>query len=244
MPANKQEVVAAFFDANGWTVTPIPEAEEPRAMPPILRLPLKRKCEDTGITPPAPCGYPVRLEVTCESHDSLACESGDVYWFDSCGGREELQQDCAANQSCSGAACVAADTLLFANDFQHRPLGKYETRSAFINDWSTTGWGDRGEEIEVVTDPAGSEQNLVAHLVYPFYDVEDFVWVCLGDPICFDSEHRRIYFDASAERPHRSEAQRRRTRRRRLSAVAQPRRIVRRRGAALPGAVRPRLRAR
>ena len=39
----------------------------------------------------------------CTSHSSYACDSGDVYWFNSCSVKEDLKQDCAAG--CSGGIC-------------------------------------------------------------------------------------------------------------------------------------------
>lgn len=39
-------------------------------------------------------------------HYKKACYNNDVYWYDSCGGREDMYQDCAANETCSGGQCV------------------------------------------------------------------------------------------------------------------------------------------
>ena len=52
-------------------------------------------------------------EPVCTSHTSFACDSGDVYWYDSCGVRESKKQDCS-NCSCSGNACVDNNTYTFA----------------------------------------------------------------------------------------------------------------------------------
>jgi len=43
---------------------------------------------------------------SCTSHATSRCDSGGVYWFDSCGNRQELYQACTGNQYCSGNTCV------------------------------------------------------------------------------------------------------------------------------------------
>jgi len=42
----------------------------------------------------------------CVSHYSKACSNGSVYWYDSCGVKEDLYQGCSANQICQNAQCV------------------------------------------------------------------------------------------------------------------------------------------
>ena len=42
----------------------------------------------------------------CTSHASQACNSGDVYWFDSCGAREEVAATCTDVEVCSDGACI------------------------------------------------------------------------------------------------------------------------------------------
>jgi len=56
----------------------------------------------------------VSSEVICDSHSYSACDSGtgDVYWYDSCGVREDIRYDCTSSQTCSGGQCV--DTGLCA----------------------------------------------------------------------------------------------------------------------------------
>lgn len=41
----------------------------------------------------------------CIPHTSKACNSGDVYWYDSCGTIEEMFEDCDANENCVNAEC-------------------------------------------------------------------------------------------------------------------------------------------
>jgi hypothetical protein len=41
---------------------------------------------------------------------SSACDQGDVYWFDSCGGREEMKEDCTPSQVCAGGACCTPES--------------------------------------------------------------------------------------------------------------------------------------
>ncbi|MBI5525242.1 MAG: formylglycine-generating enzyme family protein [Deltaproteobacteria bacterium] len=40
-----------------------------------------------------------------EYHAGYRCDGADVYWFDSCGTREELKQDCTSAQPCVGNVC-------------------------------------------------------------------------------------------------------------------------------------------
>ncbi|MGY4884185.1 MAG: right-handed parallel beta-helix repeat-containing protein, partial [Nanobdellota archaeon] len=49
---------------------------------------------------------------SCTSHASSACYSntGDVYWYDSCGVREEIRYDCTSTQTCSNGQCVNSGT--------------------------------------------------------------------------------------------------------------------------------------
>ena len=42
----------------------------------------------------------------CSSHDSKKCSSGDVYWHDSCGGKEEKAIDCGSDETCENAQCI------------------------------------------------------------------------------------------------------------------------------------------
>ena len=56
------------------------------------------------------CGYYVWtmcrcLQPTCISHATSTCYNNDVYWYDSCGVREEKRTECGAN-GCSGGSCI------------------------------------------------------------------------------------------------------------------------------------------
>jgi hypothetical protein len=86
--------------------------------------------------------------------------------------------------------------ILYKNNFQQRPLGKYATLAEFVSDWQTSsGWGNRGEEFEVVADPGqGGNDNNVGMFTFPHYDVKDFKWICWDDG-CGDSDNKRIYFN-------------------------------------------------
>lgn len=46
------------------------------------------------------CGH------ACTSHTSKKCVENSVYWFDSCGNKQELVQTCSANQICQNAQCL------------------------------------------------------------------------------------------------------------------------------------------
>jgi len=51
-------------------------------------------CEDAKCNPPPPC----------ISHHEKKCYNDDVYWYDSCGDREERYQDCA--YKCQNGQCI------------------------------------------------------------------------------------------------------------------------------------------
>jgi hypothetical protein len=89
--------------------------------------------------------------------------------------------------------------ILYKNNFEQRPLGKYETRAEFISDWqSVSGWGDRGELFEVVSDTSSSA-NKVGKFTFPYYDSDTFKWLCWSGQGCSDSEGRRIYFSSEPQ---------------------------------------------
>jgi len=50
----------------------------------------------------------VRDECVPASHAGDACDSGDVYWFDSCGDKEEIKEECD-DCVCTGNSCVVED---------------------------------------------------------------------------------------------------------------------------------------
>lgn len=47
----------------------------------------------------------------CTAHATSACDAttGDVYWYDSCGVKEDLKTDCTASQTCSNGQCVSPE---------------------------------------------------------------------------------------------------------------------------------------
>ncbi len=69
------------------------------------------------------------------------CDGGDVYWFDGCGARGELRQDCG-DAGCSGGACTgsAPEGMVLLPDF---------AAGAFwidVYEASLTGFGELGDE--------------------------------------------------------------------------------------------------
>jgi lysophospholipase L1-like esterase len=103
----------------------------------------------------------------------------------------------------SGSSSTATGAVIvYKNNFEQRPLGRYATLAEFQKDWNS-GWGDRGEYFEVVTDPKGTS-NKVGMATYPFYDVKDFKYVCWGDSRCGDSEGKRIYFSSWSQVPNQN----------------------------------------
>lgn len=75
------------------------DADEPE-------LPLDAAGAAATPPPPAapPAAPPTQLVSSCESHASQSCAEGDVWWFDSCGVREDLADACGA-RGCQGARC-------------------------------------------------------------------------------------------------------------------------------------------
>ena len=78
----------------------------------------------------------------CESRAYSACYGDDVWWFDSCGEPEEMIQDCQGGETCSSGQCIETGTvILYQNDFEKRPLGRYSSISEFSADWNVTYYG-------------------------------------------------------------------------------------------------------
>lgn len=50
-------------------------------------------------------------ESTCQSHNHWECWLNNVYWYDSCGGQEDLKEDCGA-AGCSQGKCVGTPNTL------------------------------------------------------------------------------------------------------------------------------------
>ncbi|MFA5431193.1 MAG: hypothetical protein WC329_08545, partial [Candidatus Omnitrophota bacterium] len=44
---------------------------------------------------------------SCTANSSKNCFDNDVYWYDSCGNRGAVYDDCGSAETCSNAACVA-----------------------------------------------------------------------------------------------------------------------------------------
>ena len=70
----------------------------------------------------------------CTSHASSNCTNGDVYWWNSCGQREEIRYDCNSTQTCSNGQCVnfVPTTAIIAD---HTVVSKFDTIPAcWINE--------------------------------------------------------------------------------------------------------------
>jgi hypothetical protein len=63
---------------------------------------------------------------TCTSHSKQFCSGDGVYWFDSCGNRQELVASCGSNQICQNAQCIQACPTGYTNVAQ----GKTATENA------------------------------------------------------------------------------------------------------------------
>lgn len=44
--------------------------------------------------------------IDCTPHDHLGCSAGDVYWYDSCGEREGVHQECGSDERCIEDECT------------------------------------------------------------------------------------------------------------------------------------------
>jgi len=53
------------------------------------------------------CGGGGRGAPACVSNTRKGCSDGDVYWFDSCGNRGEIYDDCGEYETCSDSVCVS-----------------------------------------------------------------------------------------------------------------------------------------
>jgi hypothetical protein len=51
-------------------------------------------------------GICVNNQVTCTNHTISACDYGDVYWFNSCGIRQEIRFNCNSSQTCNNSQCI------------------------------------------------------------------------------------------------------------------------------------------
>lgn len=51
--------------------------------------------------------YVIHWECPCQSHSEKRCYGGDVYYYDSCGVREERFDDCSSSESCTDGVCDA-----------------------------------------------------------------------------------------------------------------------------------------
>jgi len=62
----------------------------------------------------------------CTDHDSKKCVSDAVYWFDSCGNQQELEQTCLSGQTCSEGECrnilCSSDSDCGANGYVDSPF--------------------------------------------------------------------------------------------------------------------------
>ncbi len=82
----------------------------------------------------------------CESHASMRCYGGDVYYYDSCGNREDVYDECTSGETCSGGVCVRGENLtydpanyniFFSNDFEDNSLGAYISHPGeWEDDWN------------------------------------------------------------------------------------------------------------
>ncbi len=52
---------------------------------------------------PSGCNSSTNACNSCDSHARSECYNNDLYWFDSCGNRQEIKQDCVSN--CSNSTC-------------------------------------------------------------------------------------------------------------------------------------------
>jgi hypothetical protein len=73
--------------------------------------------DNCGVTRTEDCGTCQGCASICDSgechpipHANVACDGGDVWWFDSCWARETVKDDCEGGEICAGAACCLPET--------------------------------------------------------------------------------------------------------------------------------------
>jgi hypothetical protein len=72
--------------------------------------------DNCGITRTEECGVCQGCASVCDngmcipvSHAYSACDGGDIWWFDSCGSKEDMKKDCTPSQVCAGGACCTPE---------------------------------------------------------------------------------------------------------------------------------------
>ena len=63
------------------------------------------------------CNYDESACVTTDSHDHYQCSGGDVYWYDSDGGIEEVKESCASCESCVDDSSITASCQASSSDY-------------------------------------------------------------------------------------------------------------------------------
>ena len=64
-------------------------------------------------------------EESCTSHASEKCDSGDLYWYDSCGNREEKKEDCG-EYGCTSGVCNTYPPFSCSNGICFDPITNLE----------------------------------------------------------------------------------------------------------------------
>ena len=84
----------------------------------------------------------VNFEI-CTSHSTYGCYGGDVYWYDSCGVREEKKEECGTFV-CIGGVCVfssiyqeTADTYAFTDDWAGSSNCNFDWNKFKDGNWNT-----------------------------------------------------------------------------------------------------------
>ena len=57
----------------------------------------------------------ITIPPTCTNHSYFQCSGNGVYWYDSCGNRQELYQACTGSQTCSNNSCVTTAPICTPN---------------------------------------------------------------------------------------------------------------------------------
>jgi polysaccharide lyase-like protein len=84
-------------------------------------------------------------------------------------------------------------TIYWSNDFEQRPLGRYEHFNDFQREWNSGGV-DRWEFTKVVSG-IGDNPTQSFEVPFPHYDVTDFKWACWCDSRCQGERGTRKLFD-------------------------------------------------
>jgi hypothetical protein len=97
---------------------------------------------------------------TPTSRDSFSCAEGDVYWFDSCGQREDLKEDCGG-EGCDGDECTSSFAWVEGFDKSAPTLGEPEPDLG--DSFTDEHYGTTVTRVTDTSQPASNTPNWIRH---------------------------------------------------------------------------------